>query len=80
MSVGFTGPQDATFPSFFPLMIGAVGKNLGLQAQTGPERIYFSRLTAETPVQVVAGIKLDARLIGINLHDPTGTRIAQVAA
>ena len=26
MRVGFSGSQDATFPTFFALMIGAVGK------------------------------------------------------
>ena len=71
VGVGFTGSQDAAFPSIFPLMIGAVRKNLSFQTHAGPQWVDLSALSLERSIQVITGIKLNTRLIGVNFHDAT---------
>ena len=71
MSIGFAGAQHATFPAVLPLVVGAVRKDLSLQAQTGTVWVRLTTLTyGNFARKIVSSIKLDPRLIGMNLHYP----------
>ena len=58
-------------------MIRAVRKDLSLQTEARTERVDFSALAFITPIQIVSSVELNARLVGMNLHYPTGTGITQ---
>ena len=75
--VGFSGIKHTALPTLITLMIGAVRKNLRFQAHAGSERVWFSRLPIVISFQIIPGVELNSRLIGVNIHFAPGSGVTQ---
>lgn len=59
--------------------VNSIGPVLGFQAESRVLGVRGSPFTLQGAIQVVPGVKLDARLGGVNLHGPAGGRVENPA-
>lgn len=57
-------------------LVDCVGPVLGFQAESRVLGVCDGAFALQGAIQVVPGVKLDARLGGVNLHGPAGGRVA----
>ena len=74
MPVGLTGAQHGRWKLS---MIRAIGEEFRFQAKPSPVLVADSLFPGDGSVEQIASVKLNARLIGQDIHGPTGAGIVE---